>query len=329
MTRKTVKGESLAVGVVAGNRRALAKAITLLEDKRPEERKNAAALLAELLPHTGKSLRIGISGPPGVGKSTFIEAFGQRLLAKGQRLAVLAVDPSSPVSGGSILGDRVRMETLSSHQDVFIRPSPAGGTLGGVARHSREAILACEAAGYDVLLIETVGVGQSETVVASMVDVFLMLAMPNAGDEIQGIKRGILELADLVAVTKADGTLLPDAKRTQMELEQALMMAKSDGTLPPVLLVSSISGAGLEALEKALGDFVTKRNESGDFKENRQRQAAAWFHQEIANELTARLAADGGTSALVRTLEIEVKAGRIPAAVAATRVVDSLLQSEK
>lgn len=314
--------------VRAGNRRALAKAITLLEDARAAERPNAAKLLSALLPHAGQSVRIGISGSPGVGKSTFIEAFGTHLVGQGRSLAVLAVDPTSPVSGGSILGDRVRMETLSSHPKAFIRPSPSGQTLGGVARHTREAIVACEAAGYEYILVETVGVGQSETLVASMVDLFLMLCMPNAGDEIQGIKRGILEVADLVAVTKADGPLAGDAERTRLELEQALGLARAQGgETPRVCLVSSTEKKGLAELEQVVTGFLATRRRSGAFAARRKAQASAWFDLELTAEMQSRLEANADAAKLRAKLAKDVAAGKVSAAEAAAQVVDLLLES--
>lgn len=319
---------SLVRDVRAGNRRALAKAITLFEDARPGERPHAARLLSELLPHAGKAVRIGITGSPGVGKSTFIEAFGSHLVAQGKSLAVLAVDPTSPVSGGSILGDRVRMEKLSAEPKAFIRPSPSGQSLGGVARHTREAVVACEAAGYDYVLIETVGVGQSETMVSSMVDLFLMLCMPNAGDEIQGIKRGILEVADVVAVTKADGALLADAKRTRLELEQALGLARAQGGVaPPVCLVSSTELHGLVELDKAVADFLAAAKKAGSFAERRRIQAAAWFDQELQEELLARLSGHAGATRLRAKLTKDVQAGKISAAEASAKVIETLFES--
>jgi LAO/AO transport system kinase len=321
------KTEALARDLGAGNRRALAKAITLLESRRPADREQAANLLQALLPKSGGAVRLGVSGSPGVGKSTFIEAFGKRLLAAGHRLAVLAIDPSSPLSGGSILGDRVRMEALSSDPRVFIRPSPAGTTLGGAARNTREAIIACEAAGYDRVIVETVGVGQSETLAAGMVDVFLMLQLPNAGDEIQGIKRGILELADVVAVTKADGDGLKGARRTQGQLEQALMLARGSGRpLPPVFLISGIEGTGLAELEAGVEGFVAAGKGSGDFSARRKRQAAEWFRSEIIDQLKDVLSERNDLAALTRTLEGEVRDGKAAAVAAAQAVVRRLLK---
>ncbi len=319
---------SLVNDLRAGNRRALAKAITLFEDARPDERPKAAKLLGQLLPYAGKSMRIGVSGSPGVGKSTLIEAFGSHLVDQGKTLAVLAVDPTSPVSGGSILGDRVRMEKLSAHPRVFIRPSPSGQTLGGVARHTREAIVACEAAGYDYILVETVGVGQSETLVASMVDLFLMLCMPNAGDEIQGIKRGILEVADIVAVTKADGALLADAKRTQLELEQALGLARAHGgDNPTVCLVSSTENKGLVELEKVVATFFAQKKKSGAFSDRRRSQTSAWFDQELVAELSSRLDRHDGARNLRAKLAKDVEGGRVSPSEAAGKVIDLLLKS--
>lgn len=318
--------KALAGEVMSGGRRALAKAITLLESKRPDQRPLAEALLALLAPKAGKSLRVGISGPPGVGKSTFIEALGRHLTSKGHRVAVLAVDPSSPLSGGSILGDRVRMEELSKDPKVFIRPSPSGATLGGVARHTRETILACEAAGHDVVLVETVGVGQSETVVASMVDAFLMLYLPNSGDEIQGMKRGILELADLVAVTKADGNLAKDAATAKGQLELALHLSRGGSTwIPPVLTISSIEARGVTELWQAILDFAAQQKTSKAFDGRRADQAVAWFRGELTELLQDRLRSRPDQAAALAKTEEEVRAGRLAASLAAARVIDGLL----
>ncbi|MBX3284786.1 MAG: methylmalonyl Co-A mutase-associated GTPase MeaB, partial [Actinobacteria bacterium] len=239
--------EELAGAVVAGDRRALARAITLVESTRADHRSQAAALLDEVLPRSGGAVRVGISGPPGVGKSTFIEAVGSHVTGAGHRLAVLAVDPSSSRSGGSILGDKTRMETLARNPQAFIRPSPSGGELGGVARRTREAMLLCEAAGFDVVVVETVGVGQSELAVADLVDLFVLLASPSGGDDLQGIKRGIMELADLVVVTKADGDLATSANHAAADLRRAihLLRPKYEGLETETLLVSSPTGTGI------------------------------------------------------------------------------------
>src|SRR5690554_1927349 len=257
--------EQLAEQVVAGDRRALARAITLVESTRPDHRASADALLAKLLPETGKAVRLGISGVPGVGKSTFIEAFGLYLIEQGRRVAVLAVDPSSRRAGGSILGDKTRMELLSRSPDAFIRPSPAGRSLGGVARRTREALLLCEAAGYDVGIVETVGVGQSETAVAEMVDLFALLLLPGGGDELQGIKKGIVELAELVIVNKADGEMRAAAGRAAAEYRSALRMLRPlmENWKVPVLQVSSIEKRGLEAVWQAILKHREVLGESG------------------------------------------------------------------
>src|SRR5829696_4993615 len=244
----------LAQEVIAGDRRALARAITLAESTRPDHRAEAEALLAEVLPRSGAAVRVGISGAPGAGKSTLIEALGTHLVAEGQRVAVLAVDPSSTRSGGSILGDKTRMEQLTRSPDAFVRPSPTGGTLGGVARRTREAMLLCEAAGFDVVLVETVGVGQSEVKVAAMVDLFLVIVAPGGGDELQGIKRGIMELADLVVVNKADGDLAPAARQAEADHRHALglLRPRFEGWRPPVLSCSARTGTGVDAVWAAV-----------------------------------------------------------------------------
>ena len=247
----------LAEQIVAGDRRALARAITIVESTRPDHREEAAALLTEVLPHTGGAIRIGISGAPGSGKSTFIEAFGLHLVEHGHRVAVLAVDPSSTRTGGSILGDKTRMGELTRSDSAFVRPSPTAGTLGGVARRTREAMLLCEAAGFDVVMVETVGVGQSEVAVAGMVDLFAVLVAPGAGDELQGIKRGIIELADVVVVNKNDGELAPAAKTTATDYSSALRLvrSKTQAWTPRVVLVSALEGTGIDDLWSTVEEF--------------------------------------------------------------------------
>nr|WP_315254239.1 methylmalonyl Co-A mutase-associated GTPase MeaB [uncultured Duganella sp.] len=269
---------ALAAAVLGSQRRALAKAITLVESARPDHRLRAQALLEQLLPHTGGALRIGISGVPGVGKSTFIESFGMHLLAQGVRLAVLAVDPSSPLTGGAILGDKTRMERLAQQPAAYIRPSPARGALGGVGHQSREAMLLCEAAGFDVVIIETVGVGQSETAVAGMCDVFLLLQLPNAGDELQGIKKGILELADIIVYNKAD--LDPRAAAVAAsQLSTALHMLRpaSPHWQVPVLQASASTGAGVAEVWATLQQYRATMQQAGAFEQRRQQQAQAWL----------------------------------------------------
>ena len=318
--------QELALAVRRGDRRALAKAITGLEDARATRQAQSDLLLDLLLPPADArplSLRLAISGPPGVGKSTFIETFGQRLLTQGRRLAILAIDPTSPLSGGSILGDRVRMETLSGDPRVFIRPSPAGASLGGVARRTRANILACEAAGYDTVIVETVGVGQSETQAASMTDVFLVLHQPHSGDEIQGMKRGLLELADLVVVTKADGATLAAAERAKAELAQTLHIARSLGGLEPptVLTVSSTEGRGFDEIEAALTRLVAERQASGRDRELRRQQATAWFRQEIVDQFLACLHADRGLGSALADMEGQVRAGTLSPVSAARQLL--------
>lgn len=269
---------ALAAAVLGSQRRALAKAITLVESARPDHRLRAQTLLEQLLPHTGGALRIGISGVPGVGKSTFIESFGMHLLAQGVRLAVLAVDPSSPLTGGAILGDKTRMERLAQQEAAYIRPSPARGALGGVGHQSREAMLLCEAAGFDVVIIETVGVGQSETAVAGMCDVFLLLQLPNAGDELQGIKKGILELADIIVYNKAD--LDPRAAAVAAsQLSTALHMLRpaSPHWQVPVLQASASTGAGVAEVWATLQQYRATMRQAGAFEQRRQQQAQAWL----------------------------------------------------
>ena len=315
--------------VLCGDRRALAKAITLIESTRADHRAQADALLDALLPHAGQSLRLGISGVPGVGKSTFIEALGLFLIEQGHRVAVLAVDPSSSVSGGSILGDKTRMERLSVNAAAFIRPSPTSGALGGVAEHTREAMLLCEAAGFDVVIVETVGVGQSETTVAGMTDLFVLLQLPNAGDDLQAIKRGVMELADLVAINKAD---LDDAAamRTMAQITSALRIfgfrgnaAHATPTLAaPVLKLSALKGDGLPAFWGAVQVLAQRRRDSGAFDARRQAQRQAWLWDIVH----ARLRADFEQHAAVREalprLLAEVNAARTAPTVAARALLD-------
>ena len=265
--------------ILQGNRRAIAKAITLLESTRSESFEQGQELLESLLPYAGKALRIGITGVPGVGKSTFIEAFGLFLIEQGHRVAVLAVDPSSQLTGGSIMGDKTRMNELAQHPEAFIRPSPSSGILGGVARKTRETMLICEAAGYDVVIVETVGVGQSETMVSSMVDLFLLLMLPNAGDELQGIKKGVLELADLVVVNKSDGKQESLAKTAQAEYRKALHLLPSTKTswTPKILRCSSLEKRGMDEIWEAVKNFREVLQSSGEWKKQRQTQTGKWM----------------------------------------------------
>jgi len=282
---------SLLQGVLAHQRRAIAKSITLLESTRPDHRLRADALLNALLPHTGRALRLGISGVPGVGKSTFIEAFGLFLIAQGHRVAVLTVDPSSTVSGGSILGDKTRMEQLSVNDAAYIRPSPSSGTLGGVAEKTREAMLVCEAAGHDVVIVETVGVGQSETAVASMTDLFVLLQLPNAGDDLQAIKKGVMELADLVVINKSDLDSVA-ATRAEAQITSALRVFSfhgRPGQAPParVMQVSALKAQGIADFWQRVRQFADERRASGEFDKRRRHQAQAWMWDLIHARLHA------------------------------------------
>ncbi len=315
--------DGLAAGLLAGERRALARAITLLESTRPDHRADAEALVAEILPHTGGALRLGISGVPGVGKSTFIEAFGLHLLDQGHRVAVLAVDPSSPRTGGSILGDKTRMEKLARAPGAFIRPSPSGGTLGGVARRTREAMLCVEAAGFDVVLVETVGVGQSETAVAGMTDMFVLLLAPGGGDDLQGIKKGIVELADLIVVNKADGDLAAAAERARRDYGAALHLLRppQGAWRPRVMKCSALDGSGIADVWAAVGAFGAEAQASGAFAERRADQAATWMWDEITETVMARFKADAAVRRRVEALESDVRAGTMSASGAARAIL--------
>ncbi|MDE1149182.1 MAG: methylmalonyl Co-A mutase-associated GTPase MeaB [Azospirillaceae bacterium] len=310
----------LAAPLLAGDRRALARAITLVESTRADHRARADALLARLLPHSGRSVRVGITGVPGVGKSTFIEAFGLHVIGRGHKVAVLAIDPSSQRTGGSILGDKTRMEQLSREPEAFIRPSPAGSTLGGVARRTREAMLLCEAAGFDVIVVETVGVGQSETAVADMVDLFLLLLLPAGGDELQGLKKGIVELADLVVVNKADGDLIAQARHTVAEYRHALSLLRP--SVPdwrvPVLSCSALTSQGVEGVWDTIGQFRDGQTAtSGGLDRRRAEQAQSWMWSEIRESLMAAFMADPAVRADLAAAEAAVTAGTQTPAMAA------------
>jgi LAO/AO transport system kinase len=320
--------------ILRGERRAVAKAITLLESTRADHRLRADALLTELLPHTGRSFRLGISGVPGVGKSTFIEALGLYLIGQGHRVAVLAIDPSSTVTGGSILGDKTRMEHLSVHDQAFIRPSPSSGTLGGVAAKTREAMLVCEAAGYDVVIVETVGVGQSETAVAGMTDMFVLLQLPNAGDDLQAIKKGVMELADLVAINKAD--IDPDAAtRAQAQITSALRIlgqhgrsdhAHHDESLwhPQVVQLSALKAQGLDGFWQAVSRFRQLQEANGRLQARRRQQARAWMWERIESGLKQAFRQHAGVQALLPQLTQDVDQGRVAASTAARRLLDAM-----
>jgi LAO/AO transport system kinase len=316
---------ALAEALVRGDRRALAKAITLTESTRADHRTKADALLDALLPHTGASLRIGLSGVPGVGKSTFIETLGLHLIAQGHRVAVLAVDPSSSLSGGSILGDKTRMERLSVQAAAFIRPSPTSGALGGVTEHTREALLLCEAAGFDVVIVETVGVGQSETAVAGMTDLFVLLQLPNAGDDLQAIKRGVMELADLVVINKADLDAAA-ATRARAQTTSALRIfgqhGRSDHRDVPVLQTSALNGEGLAAFWQALTDEAARRRGSGAFDARRRAQREAWLWDLVQARLIAEFREHAAVRAALPATLAAVNASQTAPTVAARALLD-------
>jgi len=311
--------------LLQGNRRSLAKAITLTESKLDHHRDDAQHLLEEILPNTGNSIRIGITGIPGVGKSTFIEAFGLHLTSQGHKVAVLAVDPSSPITGGSILGDKTRMEVLSQQANAFIRPSPSGGALGGVAQKTREAMLLCEAAGYDVILVETVGVGQSEYEVAGMVDFFLVLMLPNAGDELQGIKKGILELADAIAVNKADGSNRVMAQQTQRHYQNALgILQHNNFWHPEVVLCSALENGNIEHIWKMIEDFKSRSQDIGHFTKNRAIQNKEWMWRLVHELIDRRLKQDPAARSLCEDMQKKVTLGETTPYIAAHRIIESL-----
>ncbi len=313
-------------GVLLGDRAALARAITLIESRRPEHRRLAADLLQRLMPHTGKAYRVGITGAPGAGKSTTIDQLGLNLIARGHRLAVLAVDPSSSRTGGSILGDKTRMGRLALEERAFIRPSPSAGTLGGVTQTARETMLLFEAAGYDVIIVETVGVGQSETAVADMVDFFLVLLIPGAGDDLQGLKKGVLELADMIAVNKADGEGAARAQATAADYRMALhiLTPQSPNWTPPVITISGLANIGLDELWAKVEAHREALTRSGEFAEKRRRQAVGWMHAMIEARLRAAFAERPEVAGRIAQLEREVRAGRITPVKAALDILEAM-----
>jgi GTPase len=323
-----VSEQELADKIKAGDRRALARGITLVESRREDHRRSAEKLLDLLLPKAGKSIRLGISGPPGVGKSTFIEAFGQYLIDEGHKVAVLAIDPSSKISGGSILGDKTRMTELAKRKEAFIRPSPAGETLGGVARRTREAMLLCEAAGFDVVVVETVGVGQSETAVAEMTDMFLLLLSPGGGDDLQGVKRGVMELADLLIVNKADGDLAAAAERTASDYAHALrlMHALHADWQPSVVKCSALKGQGMKEVWDKVQAFRKATAKSGEFDTRRREQAKNWLWQEVSDGLLDRLKADPDLADRLARLEAKVTQRKASPAAAARSLLSSFFK---
>ncbi len=322
---------ALVEGVIEGNRRALAQAITLVESTRPDHRAAASALLQRLTPYAGKSIRLGISGVPGVGKSTFIEVFGNHIIDEGHRVAVLTVDPSSAISGGSILGDKTRMELLSRRREAYIRPSPSGNTLGGITRRSREAMILCEAAGFDVIIVETVGVGQSETRVADMTDMFMLLLLPGGGDELQGIKRGIMELADLILINKADDEMQALAGQTAAEYRNALRLIHPRSTDWKVVVrtCSSRDNIGItEAWAIALKHREALES-SGQFKERRAAQARDWMWSEVNDSLITALQSDPEVCKQIPALEAAASEGQIPPTIAAQQLLEIFLKRQR
>ncbi|KIE52371.1 MAG: hypothetical protein MB55_08310 [marine actinobacterium MedAcidi-G3] len=321
--------QELAKGVRSTDRASLGRAITLIESNLPDHRQRAQELLSELLPASGSAHRVGITGVPGVGKSTFIETLGTRLTSMGHKVAVLTVDPTSSKTGGSILGDKTRMASLANHQSAFVRPSPTSGELGGVNRMTRETMLLCEAAGFDVVLVETVGVGQSETVVADMVDFFLVLMLPGAGDELQGIKKGILELADMIAVNKADGDNVQPAAAAAREYEIALHLTAPSSPLwsPPVLTCAGLTGAGVDELWIQVQEHRRLLGDAGELERRREEQTVRWMWSMLDDRLVDGLRNHSRVKSLLPEMELRVRSGQTTPVSAVDILIDAFLNS--
>jgi len=331
-----ISADAIVQGSGATQRRAIAKAITLLESTRVDHRARGDDLLTALLPHTGKSFRLGVSGVPGVGKSTFIEALGLYLIAQGHRVAVLTIDPSSSISGGSILGDKTRMERLSVHERAYIRPSPSSGTLGGVAEKTREAMLVCEAAGYDIVIVETVGVGQSETAVHGMTDMFVLMQLPNAGDDLQAIKKGVMEMADLVVINKADIDANA-AMRARAQITSSLRLLGMNGNPqdphsdqhwhPQVISLSALQGEGVDRFWAAVTQFQTLQGTNGQLQSRRQHQALAWMWERIEAGLRLQFKSNPAVQTQLPALTRQVESGQVAASTAARNLLAVLANS--
>ncbi|MCA1927232.1 MAG: methylmalonyl Co-A mutase-associated GTPase MeaB [Calditerrivibrio sp.] len=318
-------------GVLSGNRRHLAKSITLIESKKETDKTKASELLTMIMPYTGKSIRIGISGVPGAGKSTFIEALGKFIISKGHKVAVLAVDPSSQISGGSILGDKTRMEELTKEENAFIRPSPSGDSLGGVARKTREAMLLCEAAGYDYILVETVGVGQSEISVANMVDLFTLIQLPNAGDELQGMKRGIMEMADIILINKSEAENRSKAEIAKKQIEFALHLTISKNELwnCEVMLVSALTGYGIKEYVEKIEDFINKMKASGIFYDKRGEQNISWMWSHIMDTMKDNFISNNRVKGVLKEFQEKVREGKINPTIAGEELLKCFYSSIK
>ena len=328
MARTELDAQAIAYGVLARERAMLSRAITLTESSLAAHRIKAQDVLQRLLPRTGKAMRIGISGVPGVGKSTFIEALGLKLIGMGHRVAVLAIDPSSQRSGGSILGDKTRMAELSMHEDAYIRPSPTSGHLGGVTRVTRESLLLCEASGFDVILVETVGVGQSETVVSEMVDCYLVLMLPGAGDELQGIKKGVLELADIIAVNKADGSTLRDAQHAKASYQRALSILQPSGSWRPrAMTCSAVTGEGLDDLWQQVRKHRRQLIDTGELVALREQQQISWMWSIVDQLVRSSLHDQPGLQALIAQTEKAVRAREVTSVQAANALLDAWRES--